>query len=196
MTFPPSTDPLETFAAWYREASEAGDPDPDAMTLATATPDGAPSARIVLFKGIEDGAFLFFTNYESRKGRELALNPRASLVFFWHKLRRQVRVEGIVEQVSAEASDAYWRTRPRGSQLSASISPQSEPVSGWAELRAAADRVELQFRDREIPRPANWGGFRVRPEAIELWIGREDRLHERYRYVRTPGGWSVTALAP
>jgi len=189
-------DPIAQFEAWYDEAVEAGVPLPNAMTLATVGADGRPSARVVLLKGVEDGGFVFFTNYESRKGRELAATPHAALVFHWSPFDRQVRVEGRVEKVSAEASDAYVATRPVGARLSSWASPQSEvvPDRAWLETRLA----EMAARHgKNVPRPPHWGGYRVMPEEIELWQGRHDRLHDRLIYRRdAQGGWRRERLAP
>lgn len=188
-------DALRQFERWLREAIEAGVPLPNAMTLATVGERGAPSARVVLLKGLEHGGFVFFTNYLSRKGRELERRPEACLVFLWSELERQVRVEGRVEKVSAEASDAYFATRPLGARLSAWASPQSAPVASRAVLEEAAAR-ELARHGEAPPRPPHWGGYRVIPETIEFWQGRADRLHDRLVYVRTADGWSRSRLAP
>jgi pyridoxamine 5'-phosphate oxidase len=185
-------DPLRQFAAWLEDAQAAGVAAPDTMTLATATPDGRPSARMVLLKGADERGFAFYTNRRSRKGRELAANPRAALVVHWQPRGRQVRVEGRVEEIGAEESDAYWRTRPAGSRVSASLSPQSEVVPGraWLEERVAAAGADAPER------PAHWGGYRVVPEVIELWEHRDDRLHDRIRYTRERDGWRLERLAP
>lgn len=188
-------DALRQFERWLREAIEAGVPLPNAMTLATVDERGAPSARVVLLKGVERGGFVFYTNYLSRKGRELERRPEACLVFLWSELERQVRIEGRVEKVTAAESDAYFATRPLGARLSAWASPQSEAVAGRAVLEAAAAREKA--RHGESPsRPPNWGGYRVIPAAIEFWQGRADRLHDRLLYARTADGWSRSRLAP
>ena len=187
-------DPLRQFARWFEEAGEAGIRAPEAMAAATATHDGGPSVRMVLLKGFDERGFVFFTGYESRKGQELAENPRAALLFYWDPLGRQVRIEGPVERVSADASDAYFRTRPRGAQISASVSPQSRVVGSRAELEALAG--ELEAREREIPRPSAWGGYRLTPETYEFWQHRSNRLHDRLRYRRDDGGWILERLAP
>ena len=187
-------DPLRQFAAWFEEAGAAGVRAPEAMALATATSDGRPSVRMVLLKGFDERGFVFFTGYESRKGAELAANPRAALLFHWDALGRQVRVEGTVERVSEAESDAYFRSRPRGAQISATVSPQSRVVESRASLEALA--AELEARGDELPRPPNWGGFRVRPETYELWQHRANRLHDRLRYRRNGGGWTIERLAP
>jgi len=186
-------DPLAQFAAWFRAAGEAGVPVPEAMALATANVGGAPSARMVLLKGFDERGFVFFTSYRSRKGRELAANPRAALLFHWQPLGRQVRVEGPVAAVSAEESDAYFRSRPLGSRLSAIASDQSAPVVERAELEV---RVGALGGDPDPARPADWGGYVVEPVAYEFWQHRDDRLHDRFRYVRDGDGWRIERLQP
>jgi len=170
---------------------------PEAATLATATTNGIPSARIVLVKGRDESGFVFFSNYESRKGRELAANPRAALVFHWDALGRQVRVEGHVERTSSEESAQYVRGRPRGSQLSALASPQSEVVEGRDVLERRVAELAAEHQGKELPEPDNWGGFRLLADSFEFWQHREDRLHDRLRYTRQPDGrWLVERLAP
>jgi pyridoxamine 5'-phosphate oxidase len=166
------------------------------MVRATSTADGWPSARVVLLKDLTEEGFVFYTNYEGRKGKELADNPRAALVFYWPELERQVRVEGTVERISAAESDAYFATRARGSQLGASVSRQSAVVSGRGELEARLRELEARYAGREVPRPDFWGGFRVRPLAVEFWQGRPNRLHDRLRYRRVDGGWVLERLEP
>jgi pyridoxamine 5'-phosphate oxidase len=190
-------DPLQQFRTWLAAAREAaGDSEPTAMVLATATPDGAPSARVVLLKDLDARGFVFFTNYDSRKARELLANPRAALAFHWHTLRRQVRVEGRVERVEDAVSDAYFATRPIESRLGAWASPQSEPIEdrAWLEQRVR-ERIAM-YRHGEVPRPPFWGGFRLLPGVIEFWESRPDRLHERTRYTRAGPGWRAELLAP
>ncbi len=189
-------DPLLLFRRWYREAERAGARQPDAMTLATAGEGGTPSARMVLFKGIENGAFLFYSNYESRKGRDLRANRQAALVFYWSVTRHQVRVSGTVRRLGRAASLAYFHTRPRGAQLSALASRQSRVVASRAVLERAVAELDARHRS-EVPMPADWGGYALRPAWIEFWENRTDRLHDRLRYVRRRGGgWRTERLSP
>jgi pyridoxamine 5'-phosphate oxidase len=189
-------DPFGLFDHWFKEAVELGSLQADAMALATVSAKGEPSARMVLFKGIEDGAFLFYTNYESRKGRDLAENNRAALVFHWSPARHQVRASGTVRRQSSAESDAYFQSRPRGAQLSALASRQSRVVRSREVLEQAVLKLAAQHPD-EVPRPARWGGYALRPRWIEFWESREDRLHDRIRYVRSTGGtWRMERLAP
>jgi pyridoxamine 5'-phosphate oxidase len=187
-------DPLRQFAAWFEEAGAAGMRAPEAMALASAAADGRPSVRMVLLKGFDERGFVFFTGYESRKGGELATNPRAALLFYWDPLGRQVRIEGPVERVAEAESDAYFASRPRGAQISASASPQSRVVESRAHLEARA--AELEARGGELPRPPSWGGFRLSPETYEFWQHRANRLHDRLRYSREDAGWRIERLGP
>jgi pyridoxamine 5'-phosphate oxidase len=191
-----AADPLVMFRAWFAAALAADPKDANAMTLATVGREGRPSARIVLLKGIDDG-FVFYTNYESRKGRDLAENPYAALVFFWPLLDRQVRVEGRVERTSREESAAYFASRPLGSRVGAWASQQSRPLAGRGELEREVAEATARFADGAVPLPDDWGGFRLLPSAVELWQGRPSRLHDRFRYERSsPGGWRIARLAP
>ena len=190
-------DPIALVRRWFDDAQAFGVPQHDAMTLATATPDGRPSARAVLLKGIDARGFAFFTNYESRKARELDANPHAALVLLWIPLERQVRVTGRVERLSAEESDAYFATRPRGSQLGAWASPQSRPLPERAELEARWTALDERWAGGVVPRPPHWGGYRVEPDEVEAWQGRANRLHDRFLYTRgADGAWAHVRLAP
>ncbi|HEV7745828.1 MAG TPA: pyridoxamine 5'-phosphate oxidase [Pyrinomonadaceae bacterium] len=190
-------DPLPLFQRWLHEARAVGINLAEAMTLATATPEGKPSARLVLLKQADEQGFVFFTNYNSMKARELDSNPQAALVFYWPQLERQVRIEGKVERTSAAESDAYFKTRPRESQIGALASPQSEVIASRAALQERADLIEKSYEGREVDRPQNWGGYRMHPERIEFWKGRPGRLHDRINYDRqADGGWAVKRLAP
>jgi pyridoxamine 5'-phosphate oxidase len=190
-------DPVRQFAAWFRAAREAGVSAPEAAAVATASPEGVPSARMVLVKHYDERGLVFFTSYESRKAGELAANPRAALLFYWAPLGRQVRIEGRVERASPEESAAYVRTRARASQLSALASPQSRPIASRAALEARVSELAALHAGADLPLPEVWGGFRLRPESFEFWQNREDRLHDRLRYTRAADGrWEVERLAP
>jgi pyridoxamine 5'-phosphate oxidase len=191
----PADDPLRQLESWLEEG-RAVVPHPDTMTLATATPEGRPSARIVLLRGLDERGLTFFTNRTSRKGDELRVNPRAAAVVHWWELGRQVRIEGVVEETSEEESRAYWDGRPRGSQLAAWASRQSQPLSGRAELDARVAEVEGRFAGTDVPLPPFWGGYRIVPTSVEFWTHRENRLHDRVRYERGPEGWRGERLAP
>ena len=191
-----AAEPLRQLERWYAEAAEAV-PVPEAVALATAGADGAPSLRMVLCKGFDARGLRFFSHHDSRKGRELAANPRAALLFHWAPLGRQVRVEGAVERLPAAESDSYFATRPRGAQVGAHASKQSEPLAERAELEARLAELEAGFAGGEVPRPETWGGFLVVPDAWEFWQHRDSRLHDRFRYGRAPGGgWTIERLAP
>jgi pyridoxamine 5'-phosphate oxidase len=189
-------DPLRQFQLWFDQAVAAGEPEPTAMTLATCTPDGKPSARIVLLKICDQRGLAFFTNHHSRKGRELTNNPFAALVFNWPTLERQVRVEGTVEIVSEAESDEYFATRPLGSRLGAWASEQSAVIPTRDELERQHRELEARYPDGQVPRPPHWGGYRVVPQVFEFWQGRPSRLHDRLRYRRVDGRWVLERLAP
>lgn len=190
-------DPLRMFQAWVAAARETGMDLPEAVALATATPDGAPSVRMVLLKGADETGLVFFTSYTSRKARELLANPRAALLFYWPELGRQVRVEGSVAQVSREETERYVRSRPRLSQISALASRQSEPLEAREELEARVAELSARYAEVDLPFPEHWGGYRLVPTEWEFWQHREDRLHDRLRYRPVPdGGWAVERLGP
>ncbi len=189
-------DPLTLFGRWLDDALVAQIHEPNAMSLATASTDGRPSVRIVLLKGIDASGMTFFTNYESRKGQELETNPRAAAVMLWHPLQRQVRVEGSVARIAPADSDAYFHSRPRGSQLGAVASPQSSAVTDRSALDAMQTAVEAEHPSGEVPRPDHWGGYRIEHESIEFWQGRENRMHDRLLYRRAGSSWSRVRLAP
>ena len=189
-------DPLAQFALWYEEAQQSTVALPHAMALATADAQGRPSARMVLLKECDQRGFVFYTNSKSHKGRDLSQNPRAALVFHWEPLRKQVRVEGAVERVSSEEADAYFATRPRGSQLGAWASPQSESIPDRTALERETDQLEAHYAERDVPRPPHWNGYRVCPDTLEFWVDRASRLHDRFEYRRSSQGWQIRQLAP
>lgn len=190
-------DPLRQFSQWFQEASEAGEYEPNAMSLATASADGIPSLRMVLLKGVEDSSFYFYTNYLSRKGKELAENPHASLLFWWQTLERQVRIEGIVTKAEETRSDHYFASRPEGSRLGAVSSPQSAEVPDRIWLENALNEAAVSYETTGyIDRPAHWGGYVLIPHRIEFWQGRPNRLHDRMVYLQEGGAWRIARLAP
>jgi pyridoxamine 5'-phosphate oxidase len=191
-------DPFLQFAAWYADAEVATDDRAAAMVIATATPDGRPSARVVLLRGVDERGFVFFTNYESRKGDELAENAQAAGLFYWRELDRQIRVEGPTTKIAPDESDAYFAQRPRGHQVGAWASPQSTPIADRAALQVGFDEAEARFADdgHPVPRPEFWGGYRLAPETFEFWQNRADRLHDRVRYTRRDDRWVIERLAP
>lgn len=195
MNDPVVDEPIEQLRAWLDEA-RAVVGEQQAMTLATATPDGRPSARVVLLRGLDEHGLTFFTNRTSRKGEDIRRNPRAAVAIHWWELRRQVRVEGVVVELSAEESTVYWETRPRGSQLAAWASPQSQPLESRSELDALVAGVEKRFAGLDVPLPPFWGGYRLVPETVELWVHRDDRLHDRVCYTRDGSSWLSERLAP
>ncbi|HET8624987.1 MAG TPA: pyridoxamine 5'-phosphate oxidase [Gemmatimonadales bacterium] len=189
-------DPIRQFTRWFDDARRAELPEPNAMTLATASSDGAPSARIVLLKGTDDGGFAFFTDYRSRKGRELEANPRAALVFHWGELERQVRITGTVVRLEREENEAYFLSRPRGSRLGAWTSHQSTVIASRADLEERLEAMAARFDGGDVPLPPYWGGFRLRPDTVEFWQGRDNRLHDRIIYRREGAAWRVERLSP
>src|SRR6185312_10888433 len=190
-----AADPIAQFEKWFAQAQGAGSVEPNAMTLATSTPDGHPSARIVLLKSVDASGFVFFTDYRSRKGAELESNPHVSLCFWWGELQRQVRVTGTVARASREESDAYYRTRPHGSRIGAWASHQSAPLASREPLEREVQRLEQQY-PADVPLPPHWGGYRVTPETVEFWQGRPSRLHDRIVYTREAGRWRIGRLSP
>jgi pyridoxamine 5'-phosphate oxidase len=196
VTLEHDADPVARFDSWLSQAFAAGIPNADATALATATPDGQPSVRLVLCKGADERGFVFYTNVESRKGRELEVNPRAALAFYWVALGRQVRVEGAVEPLPPEETFAYFRTRPRASQVGAWASPQSDVIESREFLERRVADIEARYPGDAVPLPPHWGGYRLIPHVIEFWEHRESRLHDRLRYTRSATGWRVDRLAP
>lgn len=188
--------PIDQFMEWFEQALSADLVDPNAMTLSTATKDGAPSSRIVLLKGVDENGFRFFTNFNSRKGRELEENPRAALCFYWNALERQVRIEGSIQKLSAEDSKAYFQQRPRPSQLGAWASKQSSRVESREQLEANFKEIEKRFRNEEVPLPDYWGGYVLKPVRIEFWQGRKSRMHDRICYEKEEERWTIYRLAP
>lgn len=191
-----SVDPMDMWSKWYEEAAAAGVAEPNAMTLSTVGADGVPDSRVVLARGADERGFVFYTNLESSKTTQLFARPGASAVFAWLDLHRQVRVRGLVQQVSGEESDGYFASRPRGSQIGAWASPQSRPLADRAELEHLVHEAEARFAGRDIPRPDHWGGFVLRPKVFEFWQGRPSRLHDRFRYEFVNDSWTVRRLAP
>lgn len=188
--------PFIQFEKWFKEALDAQLFEPNVMTLATADLSGRPSARILLLKGFDENGFVFFTNYDSRKGKELAENPQAAMVFFWGDLERQVRIEGTITKVDAEESTAYFHSRPQGSQIGAIASTQSSVIPNREVLEDRVTALTEEFSEKEVPRPANWGGYRLKPDLIEFWQGRSSRLHDRINYEAVDGSWIINRLAP
>ncbi len=191
-----SSSPIEQFKIWFQEAVSAAVPEPNAMNLSTISADGKPASRIVLLKGIEDGGFTFFTNYESRKGREMSGHPFVAITFFWPELERQVRIEGRVSRLSDHLSDVYFKSRPRGSQVGAWVSPQSHVIASREMLIEQQLAIEQQYENQEVPRPPHWGGYLVTPALVEFWQGRPSRLHDRIQYTLHGEAWKLERLAP
>ena len=192
-----AADPISQFAKWFAEALDGGLYEPNAMTLATATHDGKPSARILLLKGFDKTGFTFYTNYLSRKGKEISRNPAASMVFFWAELERQVRIEGTIEKVSKEESEKYFHSRPKESQVGAIASQQSQELKGKEPLENSWNELLEKFADKEVPKPAYWGGYVLKPQVVEFWQGRPGRLHDRIVYKRSDkNSWKIVRLAP
>lgn len=188
--------PIVQFGKWFKDALDAQLYEPNVMTLATADLSGKPSARILLLKGFDENGFVFFTNYASKKGQQLAENPQASMVFFWPELERQVRIDGTIVKVSAEESTAYFHSRPKGSQIGATASPQSSVIADRDSLEERVKEVTATYTDQEVPRPEHWGGYLLEPDLIEFWQGRPSRLHDRINYQLVEGVWTINRLAP
>lgn len=191
-----NSNPIEQFKKWFSEASIAQVPEPNAVSVATVSAEGRPSSRIVLLKGYDESGFVFFTNYESRKGREIIQNPYVSLLFFWPELERQIRIEGKAEKISTKESMNYFFSRPIGSQLGAWASAQSAIIEGRSILEKKMSELKVKFQGKEVPFPAFWGGFKVVPETIEFWQGRKNRLHDRIQFAKTNSGWKISRLSP
>jgi pyridoxamine 5'-phosphate oxidase len=191
-----ATDPFAQFGLWWLEAVESKIEEVNAMTLATANAEGFPSARIVLLKGYDRNGFVFFTNYNSQKGQDIAANPKACLLFFWKELERQVRIDGIIEKISAKDSEEYFQSRPVGSRIGAWCSPQSSVIADRSVIENNVEHYSNKFNAQEVPRPDHWGGYIVKPTAIEFWQGRSSRLHDRLRYSKIAEAWKIERLAP
>lgn len=189
-------DPITQFGKWFKEAIEAQLFEPNVMTLATADQFGKPSARVMLLKGFDENGFVFYTNYDSRKGKMLTANPQAALVFFWPELERQVRIEGVISKVDEETSTAYFHSRPKGSQIGAIASTQSHLITSKAVLEEKVKTLTEEFKDKEVPRPLHWGGYLVEPTYLEFWQGGSSRLHDRLVYEKVDGAWAISRLAP
>lgn len=190
-------DPIAQFEKWFKNAMSCELIEPNVMTLATATPDGKPSARIVLLKGFDRNGFVFYSNYLSRKGKEMAKNPYASLVFYWHEIERQVRIEGTIEKLSKEVSEEYFHSRPKDSQIGALASPQSQEIASRKDLEKAWEELDTKYEGKVIPKPSHWGGYLVRPQLVEFWQGRPGRLHDRIVYKKADKNtWKIVRLAP